>query len=108
LGKLILLYDISEEKRTQEQLQDHQRKFASLEEREWLARELHDGVGQALAAAHLQVTTATELLVRGQVAGTKASLAAGQRSSCKCHGKRGAMKTLLVDDRPRKKGEGLT
>jgi PAS domain S-box-containing protein len=74
LGKLILFYDISEEKRTQKQLQDHQRKLAALEEREWLARELHDGVGQALAAAHLQIKTASELLAQGQVAGTKASL----------------------------------
>ncbi len=74
LGKLILFYDTSEEKRTQKQLQDHQRKLASLEEREWLARELHDGVGQALAAAHLQVKTASELLTRGQVAETKTSL----------------------------------
>jgi PAS domain S-box-containing protein len=74
LGKLILFYDISEEKQAQKQLQDHHRKLASLEEREWLARELHDGVGQALAAAHLQVKTASELLARGQVAGTKTSL----------------------------------
>ncbi len=74
LGKLIIFYDISGEKRTQKQLQDHQRKLASLEEREWLARELHDGVGQALAAAHLQVKSASELLARGQVAGLKSSL----------------------------------
>jgi PAS domain S-box-containing protein len=74
LGKLIFFYDISDEKRTQKQLQDHQRKLASLEEREWLARELHDGVGQALAAAHLQVKSASELLARGQMAGTKSSL----------------------------------
>ena len=74
LGSLILFYDISEEKRTQKQIQDHQRKLASLEEREWLARELHDGVGQALAAAHLQAKTASELLARGQVAGVKTSL----------------------------------
>jgi PAS domain S-box-containing protein len=74
LGKLIIFYDTSEEKRTQKQLQDHQRKLASLEEREWLARELHDGVGQALAAAHLQVKTASELLARGQVTATKISL----------------------------------
>jgi len=74
LGKLIIFYDISDEKRTQKQLQDHQRKLASLEEREWLARELHDGVGQALAAAHLHVKTASELLRRGQVVGTETSL----------------------------------
>jgi PAS domain S-box-containing protein len=74
LGKLILFYDISEEKRAQRQLQEHQRKLASLEEREWLARELHDGVGQALASAHLQVTVANKLLARGEVARAKASL----------------------------------
>jgi PAS domain S-box-containing protein len=74
LGKLLLFYDISEEKRAQRQLQDHQRKLAGLEEREWLARELHDGVGQSLAAAHLQVKTASELFARGQVAGTGACL----------------------------------
>jgi PAS domain S-box-containing protein len=74
LGKLILFYDISEEKRTQKQLQDHERKLASLGEREWLARELHDGVGQVLAAAHLQVKSASEFLARGQVIGAKTSL----------------------------------
>ena len=74
LGKLILFYDTSEEKRTQKQLQDHERKLASLEEREWLARELHDGVGQALAAAELQVKSASELLSRGREADAKASL----------------------------------
>ncbi len=75
LGKLILFYDITEEKRAQQQLQDQQRRLASLEEREWLARELHDGVGQALAAAHLQVTSAKDLVARGgEVAATKACL----------------------------------
>lgn len=74
LGKLVLLYDTSEEKRTQRQLQDHQRKLATLEEREWLARELHDGVGQILAAAHLEIKTAAELLGKGQVTATRASL----------------------------------
>jgi PAS domain S-box-containing protein len=74
LGKLIMFYDVSEEKRAQKQLQDHQRKLAILEEREWLARELHDGVSQTLAGAHLQVKTASELLGRGQVTEAKASL----------------------------------
>ncbi len=74
LGKLVLLSDISEQKREQEQLQDHQRALASLKEREWLARELHDGVGQVLAAAHLQVRATGELLARGEVAGAEACL----------------------------------
>jgi PAS domain S-box-containing protein len=74
LGKLIMLYDISEEKRAQRQFQEQQRKLASLEEREWLARELHDGVSQTLAAAQFQVKTVSEFLGRGQVTEAKASL----------------------------------
>ncbi len=74
LGKLMMLYDVSEEKRVQKQLEDHQRRLATLEEREWLARELHDGVSQTLAAAHLQVKVASELLSRGQVTEAQASL----------------------------------
>lgn len=74
LGQILLFRDITEQKRAQKQLQDHQRVLASLEEREWLARELHDGVGQVLAAAHLQVKTASEFLARGQVAGAKTCL----------------------------------
>lgn len=69
LGKLILLSDVSEQKRTQKQLQDQQLKLNSLKEREWLARELHDGLGQVLAAADLQVKTASECHTRGQTAG---------------------------------------
>ncbi len=74
LGKLILFYDISEEKRTQKQLHDHQQKLTMLEEREWLARELHDGVGQALAAADLHSKTVSELFARRQVVGVETSL----------------------------------
>jgi PAS domain S-box-containing protein len=74
LGKLILFSDISEQKRAQRQLKDHQRKLVSLEEREWLAQELHDGVGQTIAAAHLQIKTASELLARGQAAGAEVCL----------------------------------
>jgi PAS domain S-box-containing protein len=65
LGRLISLHDISEQKHTQAQLLDHQRTLAMLRERELLACELHDGIGQILAAAHLQVRSAEEFLVRG-------------------------------------------
>jgi PAS domain S-box-containing protein len=74
LGKLILLSDISERKRAQKQLQDHQLRLASLKEREWLARELHDGLGQVPAAADLQVRTAGEYLTRGQASGVAVCL----------------------------------
>jgi PAS domain S-box-containing protein len=69
LGKLVLLSDITERKRTQKELQDQQLKLTSVKEREWLARELHDGLGQVLAAADLLLKTADEYHTRGQAAG---------------------------------------
>jgi signal transduction histidine kinase len=39
-----------------------------LKERELLARDLHDGIGQMLAAAHLQVKAVGDLLGRGDIA----------------------------------------
>ena len=65
LGKLILFYDLSEEKKVQMQLQDHQRTLAVLKEREMLGRDLHDGIGQTLAAVHLQIKAVIDLLARG-------------------------------------------
>jgi PAS domain S-box-containing protein len=65
LGRLISFHDITEQKRAQAQLLDDQRTLAMLRERELLARELHDGIGQMLAATHLQVKSASELLARG-------------------------------------------
>ena len=65
LGRVISFHDITEQKRAQGRLLDHQRTLAMLREREQLARELHDGIGQMLAAAHLQVKSASELLARG-------------------------------------------
>ncbi len=66
VGHLLLLHDVTEQRRSQAQILEHQRTLATLNEREHLARELHDGLGQALAAAHLQARTAKLLLDRGQ------------------------------------------
>jgi len=68
LGKLILFYDMSEEKEAQKQLQEQQQKLAMLKERELLARDLHDGIGQMLAAANLQAQLAIDLLGKGDTA----------------------------------------
>ncbi len=70
LGRLISFHDITEQKRAQGQLLDHQRTLATLRERELLARELHDGIGQMLAAAHLQVKSASDFLARGDTKST--------------------------------------
>jgi len=66
LGYLIWFYDITDQKNARAQILDQQRTLAMLEERERLARELHDGIGQMVAAAHLQVQSAIELLGKGE------------------------------------------
>lgn len=67
-GRLLLLHDVTEQRRTQAHILDQQRTLATLQERDRLARELHDGLAQALAAAHLQASTAKRLLARGDTA----------------------------------------
>jgi signal transduction histidine kinase len=73
-GNLLMLRDITEQKRARMQLLEQERVLATLRERERLARELHDGVTQLVAAAHLQVNTAQLLLARGQEAQLQACL----------------------------------
>jgi len=68
VGCLLLLRDMTDQRRAQAQILEQQRTLAVLQERERLARELHDGLGQALAAAHLQASTAKLLLARGEAA----------------------------------------
>jgi signal transduction histidine kinase len=65
-GRLLMLRDVTEPKQAREQQKQQQLLLATLQERERLARELHDGLGQALAAAHLQASTAKLLLDRGE------------------------------------------
>jgi PAS domain S-box-containing protein len=67
LGRLILFYDITGLKMTQNQLLLHQRTLAMMEEREILAREIHDDIAQTLAAAHLQARSLKELLAKGDM-----------------------------------------
>jgi PAS domain S-box-containing protein len=74
LGRFMRFHDITELKRVQRQLLDHQRTLAMLDERELLAREIHDGVGQTLAAAHLQAKSAIEFLARGDTRSVEACL----------------------------------
>jgi PAS domain S-box-containing protein len=58
IGQMLLLHDVTEQRRTQAQLLEQQRVVATLQERERLARELHDGVGQILGYVSMQVQTA--------------------------------------------------
>lgn len=53
-GRLLLLRDVTEWRRTQEQIREQQAALAALHEREQIARELHDGLGQVLAYVSMQ------------------------------------------------------
>ncbi|MCB9419300.1 MAG: PAS domain-containing protein [Ardenticatenaceae bacterium] len=75
IGYLLLLHDITEQKQAQAQIIAQQRALAALQERERLARELHDSLGQTLAATHLQASAARHLLAQGQLDQTDQCLA---------------------------------
>jgi signal transduction histidine kinase len=68
VGRLLLLHDVTAQERAQELLLERQRALAILTERERLARELHDDLGQGLAFISTQGHAVQELLVRGDVA----------------------------------------
>ena len=57
IGHLLLLHDMTEQKRAQAQVLKQQRAVATLQERERLSRELHDGIGQVLGYVSMQVQT---------------------------------------------------
>jgi signal transduction histidine kinase len=64
-GHLLLLHDITEEKRAQSKILEQQQAVAMLQERESLARELHDSTGQVLGYVNLQVETIRKWLQEG-------------------------------------------
>jgi signal transduction histidine kinase len=65
IGKMLLLRDVTEQRRAQSRIVEQQRSVAKLKEREHLARELHDGIGQILGYVSLQVQTALKWLQKG-------------------------------------------
>lgn len=75
LGHLLLLHDITERRRVQAQAIEQQRLTAAVQERERLARELHDSLSQSLAFVNLQAQAAELFLQSGQTNEARASLA---------------------------------
>jgi PAS domain S-box-containing protein len=57
IGRLLLLHDVTEQKKAQTKILEQQRVVATLQERNRLARELHDGIGQVLGYVSMQVQT---------------------------------------------------
>lgn len=66
VGYLLILRDVSEQRRVQAQVVEQQRGLATLHERERLARELHDSIGQVLGYACFQVEAANQLIATGR------------------------------------------
>ena len=65
LGHLLLMHNITGQRRAQELLMEQQRVVATLQERERLARELHDSIGQVLSYVSMQAQTAQKWAAAG-------------------------------------------
>lgn len=66
VGRLLMLRDVTEKRRAQAQILEQGRSLAALLERERLARELHDSIGQVLSYASLQVATTEQFISGGR------------------------------------------
>jgi signal transduction histidine kinase len=67
VGHMLLLHDVTRLKQAQAQIIEQQRVLAMLQEREQLARELHDSLGQSFAFVSTQGQAIHRLLGRGDV-----------------------------------------
>jgi len=74
VGRLFLLHDVTDQKQAQAQLLEQQQALATLTERERLARELHDGIGQVLGYVKMQAQSARISLAQDQKADADSDL----------------------------------
>lgn len=70
LGHLLLLHETTAQRRSQELLMEQQRVVATLQERESLARELHDSIGQVLGYISMQAQAAQKWALDGNTGKT--------------------------------------
>ncbi len=68
VGKLLLITNVTEQRKVQQQFTDQQRVLATLREREQLAREMHDDFAQVLSFMNTQCQTICRLLKKGDTA----------------------------------------
>ena len=66
VGRLLLLTDISDQRKAQAKIVEQQRVLATLKERDLLARELHDDLAQVFSFIHTQGQTIHRLLHKGE------------------------------------------
>ncbi|MCU0296213.1 MAG: histidine kinase [Candidatus Nanopelagicales bacterium] len=62
LGHVILLHDVTDERSAQARILEQRQALAALQERDRVARELHDSIGQVLGYLKMQVQAARALL----------------------------------------------
>jgi signal transduction histidine kinase len=74
IGQLFLFHDVTEQRRAQDQILEQQRVMATLEERQRLARELHDSVGQILGYVNMQAQAIRKWVEDGDAATAEAQL----------------------------------
>jgi signal transduction histidine kinase len=73
-GRLLLLSDVTEQKQGQAKLIAQKQALATLQERERLARDLHDTIGQVLGYVSMQIDAAAKLSREGQGAAAATQL----------------------------------
>ena len=67
IGRLLLLRDVTEHRQAEARVLEQQEVVATLRERERLARELHDGIGQTFGYVGLQTQAALQWVRRGDM-----------------------------------------
>ncbi|MFO7533784.1 MAG: histidine kinase N-terminal 7TM domain-containing protein [Candidatus Limnocylindrales bacterium] len=67
IGRLAVLHDVTEMRRAEAALLRHERALAAAREREHMARDLHDSIGQLLAHDAMQADAARQHLAEGRV-----------------------------------------
>lgn len=94
LGRLVLLHDVTEHQRAQTRLLEQERVVATLQERERLARELHDSVGQVLGYLSMQAQTVSKRLRDGDT--EKAEEQLGRLASVAQHAHADVRESILA------------
>lgn len=85
IGLLLMFDDVTVARQAQAQIIEQQRMLAALHEREALARDLHDSIGQVLGYAGFQVEAISTLLNAGQNTIATAQLARLADVLCEAH-----------------------
>jgi PAS domain S-box-containing protein len=67
IGRIIMIRDVTEQRRAHDEIVRQQRAMAAMEEREALARDMHDDICQVLGYLNLELQSARGKLAQGQI-----------------------------------------